>query len=231
MNGVAIIIVPSAVTSALCGLNCVDFLRDGRYVSVDEKRRIGTKREPEMTFEHESRSGQKLLLRVLDTGAKLNDREWARVVAVFVQGQEWQFKGWKWPTPVELFHKVMGFHFMLDDREVDPKILSWNCKVLKVSFFCHNFHLLSPNDLHRLILRSAIWMLQPSTSFGFKWKIIFVSTSRGSMGPATDLEDHHAIIVHTSRFWKERSRNVGTPLSNLSRKCHTDDSLRNHSHY
>jgi parafibromin len=133
MNGVAIIIVPSAVTSALCSLNCMDFLRDGRYVSVEEKRRSGARREPEMRFEHETKSGRKLLLRLVDTGTKLNDREWARVVAVFVQGQEWQFKGWKWSSPVELFHNVLGFHFMLDDREVDPKILSWNCRVLKVS--------------------------------------------------------------------------------------------------
>lgn len=138
MNGVAIILVPSAVTSVLCSLNAIDFLRDGRYVSVEEKRRLGVRREAEMRFEHHTKSGKKLLLRVLDTGTKLTDREWARVVAVFVQGQDWQFKGWKWPTPVELFHNVVGFHFMLDDREVDPKILSWNCKVLKV-FHSQNY--------------------------------------------------------------------------------------------
>lgn len=132
MNGIAIILVPSAVTSVLCSLNAIDFLRDGRYVSVEEKRRLGTRREAEVRFEHQTKSGRKLLLRVLDTGTKLTDREWARVVAVFVQGQEWQFKGWKWSLPVDLFHNVMGFHLMLDDREVDQKILSWNCKVLKV---------------------------------------------------------------------------------------------------
>lgn len=199
MNGVAIIIVPSALTSALCNLNCIDFLRDGRYVTVEEKRRIGTKREAEMTFEHETRAGQKLLLRVLDTGAKLNDREWARVVAVFVQGQEWQFKGWKWSTPVELFHKVLGFHFMLDDREVDPKILSWNCKVLKVNLSLPLTSFAFLMMTVRLTPRSVIWMLLPSMSFGSMRKITFVSASHGSMGLVVGLEDHHVIIAHTNR--------------------------------
>jgi hypothetical protein len=132
MNGVAIILVPAAVTSILCGLNCLEFLRDGKYVSVEEKRRLGARREAEIRFEHHTNSGKRILVRVLDTGVRLTDQEWARVVGVFVQGQEWQFKGWKWPTPVELFHNVLGFHLMLDDREADPKILSWNCRVLKV---------------------------------------------------------------------------------------------------
>jgi hypothetical protein len=136
MNGVAIILVPAVVTSILCGLNSLDFLRDGKYVSVEEKRALGARREAEMRFEHFTNSGggggRRLLVRVLDTGVKLTDAEWSRVVAVFVQGQEWQFKGWKWSNPVELFHNVLGFHLMRDDREADPKILSWNCKVLKV---------------------------------------------------------------------------------------------------
>jgi parafibromin len=63
------------------------------------------------------------------------DKDWDRVVAVFVTGQDWQFNGWKWSKPVELFTKVLGIHVSMDDRVVDPKVLSWNCKILQVGAF------------------------------------------------------------------------------------------------
>ena len=160
MSGRIIILVPSAVTSVLCNLNCIDFLKDGRYVSVEEKRRLGSRREAEMTFEHITSTGKRLTVRVLDSGAKLSDTEWESVIAVFVQGAEWQFKQWKWSTPVELFHKVLGFYLILDDREVDPKILSWNCKVLKVSYYLLYSHyfvcLIYISKFYRLILQRDI---------------------------------------------------------------------------
>jgi parafibromin len=40
---------------------------------------------------------------VLDAVDTLKDRDWDRVVAVFATGQEWQFKGWKWERPVDIF--------------------------------------------------------------------------------------------------------------------------------
>lgn len=35
------------------------------------------------------------------------DMDRDRIVAVFALGQEWQFKGWKWKHPVEIFNKGM----------------------------------------------------------------------------------------------------------------------------
>jgi parafibromin len=61
-----------------------------------------------------------------------NPRDWERVVAVFATGQQWQFKDWLYPNPVDLFQRVVGVHLTMDDRAVDPAILSWNCRVLKV---------------------------------------------------------------------------------------------------
>lgn len=42
--------------------------------------------------------------RVVDNPGRLSAAEWERVVAVFVQGPAWQFKGWPWDgNPVQIF--------------------------------------------------------------------------------------------------------------------------------
>jgi len=44
--------------------------------------------------------------RVVDNPQRLTQGEWDRVVAVFVMGPAWQFKGWPWDgNPVEIFSK------------------------------------------------------------------------------------------------------------------------------
>ena len=44
--------------------------------------------------------------RVIDNTKNLTNAEWERVVAVFVMGPAWQFKGWPWDSnPVEIFTK------------------------------------------------------------------------------------------------------------------------------
>ena len=85
-------------------------------------------------MKHTFTNGTKLEFKIIDdTVAKtFSDKEWSRVVAVFASGQAWQFKGWKWSNPVELFQNVLGVHLTLDDRPVDANIRSWNCTVLKV---------------------------------------------------------------------------------------------------
>lgn len=46
--------------------------------------------------------------RVIDNPQKLNAQDWQRVVAVFVMGPAWQFKGWPWDgNPVEIFSKSL----------------------------------------------------------------------------------------------------------------------------
>jgi len=69
-----------------------------------------------------------------------------RVVAVFVQGPEWQFKDWKkykeFQTVPDILSKVCGFHIMYEDEMVDQKVKQWRCKVLKLSK--HKRHLDGP---------------------------------------------------------------------------------------
>lgn len=58
--------------------------------------------------------------------------DWERVVAVFVHGAAWQFKGWRWDTPAELFGKVRGFYLRYEDEKTPPEVKKWNVKELTV---------------------------------------------------------------------------------------------------
>lgn len=75
-----------------------------RYVSVEQKKQEGTKRDNEVLL-HRQRNGVSVPYRVVDNPAKLSPSDWDRVVAVFVMGPAWQFKGYPWENPVEIFAK------------------------------------------------------------------------------------------------------------------------------
>jgi hypothetical protein len=57
---------------------------------------------------HGSQGGEKRAFDylIIDNPTKLKPEDWERVVAVISIGKDWQFKGWKWSTPVELFSHV-----------------------------------------------------------------------------------------------------------------------------
>lgn len=128
-----IIIVPNAMTSVISQYNVLKFLQDGEFVSVEEMRNKGVeKKSDQLVTRVNPASGQRVTYKIIDNPAKLKDHEWERVVAVFALGPLWQFKDFKWNTPVSLFSHVLGVHLTWDDRAVDANVQSWNCKVLKV---------------------------------------------------------------------------------------------------
>ena len=52
--------------------------------------------------------------RVIDNPQKLTNADWDRVVAVFVMGPAWQFKGWPWDgNPVEIFSKSKFLYMLI----------------------------------------------------------------------------------------------------------------------
>jgi hypothetical protein len=57
---------------------------------------------------------------------------------MFMIGQSWQFKGWKYDSPITLFSQVLGVHLATDGKIVDPLVQSWNCKILKVGWYIHS---------------------------------------------------------------------------------------------
>lgn len=85
--------------------NCIpNYFFFCRFVTVDQKKAGGGKRDSEVLIQRR-RNDQTVPYRVVDNPAKLRPIDWDRVVAVFVMGPAWQFKGYPCENPVEIFAK------------------------------------------------------------------------------------------------------------------------------
>ncbi|CAD6893178.1 unnamed protein product [Tilletia controversa] len=67
-----------------------------------------------------------------DAGADPSEDVWNRVVAVFTTGQLWQFKGYKYKEPRELFKHAMGVHVRYSNETLLPIIRDWNITQLQI---------------------------------------------------------------------------------------------------
>ena len=139
-----IIIVPAGTTSLISLLNVKDFLQDCKFVSPEDKKKLGSLKETEVLLQRKkdivlNQQPQTVTvpLRVVEQPLKLTPSDWKRVVAVFVQGPLWQFKGWPDVladgSPVEIFTKIKGFHVKYDDINVDANVKKWDVEVLTIS--------------------------------------------------------------------------------------------------
>lgn len=78
--------------------------------------------------------GGEITYDIIDNPAtRLKKDEWDRVVAVVCQGASWQFKGWRYSDPVDLFSRTFGFYVGLEGATVPAELQGWNCKTGKVS--------------------------------------------------------------------------------------------------
>uniref|UniRef100_A0A182RUP8 Parafibromin n=1 Tax=Anopheles funestus TaxID=62324 RepID=A0A182RUP8_ANOFN len=129
-----IIIIPAATTSLITMYNARDVLQDLKFVTTDEKKRGGSSRENEVLIQRQKAGNLTVPYRVIDNPSKLTAHDWNRVVAVFVMGPAWQFKGWPWDgNPVEIFAKIAAFHLRYDDLKLDANVAKWAVTVLNIS--------------------------------------------------------------------------------------------------
>jgi len=128
-----IIVIPAASTSLITMYNAKDILHDLRFVSTDEKKAHGAKRDNEILIQRQKENHSTAPYRIVDNPLKLTPEEWERVVAVFVQGPSWQFKEWPYANPSDIFSKVCAFHLKWDDMNLDANIAKWNVSVIALS--------------------------------------------------------------------------------------------------
>ena len=77
-----------------------------RFMTTEEKKASGAKQETECLIQRRKEGVGTVPYRVIDTPQRLTMEDWDRVVAVFVMGPAWQFKGWPWDgNPVEIFSR------------------------------------------------------------------------------------------------------------------------------
>ncbi len=130
-SGAPMIIVPKALTSDINICNIKEFLERGKFSRV-----VQSQNRPKfVNIERISPvdGAKRLHYKVLDDPSGLNPEDWSRVVAVFVSGQDWQFRGWKYSDPVNLFQHSLGVYIAADERAPDAKVSTWNCRILKVN--------------------------------------------------------------------------------------------------
>lgn len=72
------------------------FLEKGEYKTAEACRQEGDLRKPDGTVEIWRKQGRQkpVLYHAMEGCPARTDATWRRVVAVFVQGKKWQFKGW-----------------------------------------------------------------------------------------------------------------------------------------
>jgi len=134
-----IIIVPSTTSSLMSMFNTKQFLTDGQFVNGSNVASSGNVVKPTKQVITRTILGagnnpnKKFDYLVIDNPTRLKPEDWERVVAVVSMGKDWQFKGWKWSTPVELFSHVLGLFMKYDNETVPPLVGKWNVKVLDIS--------------------------------------------------------------------------------------------------
>lgn len=104
-DGPPIIIVPSASQTLLNTFNVKEFLEDGVYVSPEVKVKGLTKKVDIVFVQRKMGRERPVPYEVRDKIVGLTSKDWERVVAIFVLGKDWQFKGWPFSDRVEIFNK------------------------------------------------------------------------------------------------------------------------------
>lgn len=126
-----IIIVPATPTSLITMNNCKGILQDLKYV---DNKASGERKEFDVLIQRKKPDNSTIMYRVIDNPLKLQEQDWSRVVAVFVQGPAWQFKGWPWNgNPVEIFSRIKAFHLKFDEMKLDANVAKWNVEVIELS--------------------------------------------------------------------------------------------------
>lgn len=126
-----IIIIPATNTSLITMYNAKAILQDLKFI---DSKQCDQRRENEILIQRRKQDNTTVPYRIIDNPLKLTPDEWNRVVAVFVQGPAWQFKGWPWDgNPVEIFSKIKAFHLKFDEMKLDNNVAKWSVEIIELS--------------------------------------------------------------------------------------------------
>ena len=129
-----IVIIPNISSALISMSNVKDVLEDLKFISPQEKARLGVRMSSDtVCITRKDRNNVPITLRVTNNPSRLSKDDWPCVVAAFVQGQTWQFKGWPWTSPAEIFNNVRGFYLKWDDQATDKNVAKWNVQVIELS--------------------------------------------------------------------------------------------------
>lgn len=126
-----IILLSSSFSSLLRMPNIKSFLNDGVYAPLEQ-----SAESPSIL--HITRQlrtinpGSSTRFILVDDPSNFRPDYWSRVVAVFTTGQTWQFKGYKWTNPAELFSHALGVYVGWKGEVIPDTVKGWGRQVLSV---------------------------------------------------------------------------------------------------
>lgn len=132
-----IIIVPSGMSAMMNMFNAPQFLEHGEFVTVEMARSQGVIKKSSTTICRVAGRESPVKYLVTDK-APTSSSDWSRVVAVIVQGANWQFKEWPFKgvakgDVVELFSRHLGVFFSFHGEAIPPLVKTWNVKTLSIN--------------------------------------------------------------------------------------------------
>ncbi|KHJ45259.1 RNA pol II accessory factor, Cdc73 family [Trichuris suis] len=148
---IPIIVIPSTTSSLVTLYNARELLENLRYANSDEAKTKCARRDNEILIHRRRENGTSSPFRIVNNPLRFTNDEWNRVVAVFVQGPAWQFKGWPLGTnPPDIFTKGFGefggallssnmpfivcaFHLKWEDDKLDSNVSRWAVNILTLS--------------------------------------------------------------------------------------------------
>ena len=134
----AIIVVPTSfVEGNLSCENAKEFLCNANYINMktctEEERNRCMKDSLKNTFTKKILD-KDILFEITSNVRNFTKNEWKKVVSVFVQGDDWEFKDWpKSENPTSILQKVKGFYLKFQDMPVNENTKKWNVKILEIS--------------------------------------------------------------------------------------------------
>lgn len=79
-------------------------------------------------------SGKSVKFEIYNSVTTFSKNHWKRVVAIFVHGQDWQFKDWpKKESLTNIFLKIKGYYLTYPDIPVPQNVQKLNVEVLNVN--------------------------------------------------------------------------------------------------
>ncbi|KAJ8607679.1 hypothetical protein MRB53_040142 [Persea americana] len=126
-----IILLSPSASSPLRLTNVKSFLDEGLFVPADHAQ-LSTQTTANLlhiTRTLPSLSDRPFRFIIVDSPDQFKPEYWSRVVAVFTTGQTWQFRGYKWRDPRELFAHVQGIYIGEKGLPTPNEVKGWGGSV------------------------------------------------------------------------------------------------------
>lgn len=130
-----IIIVPSTYCEGnLCFENAKTFLEEAKYINMKSEEDLGGLiDDPKKNVFVHKIMDKEVSFEIHSNIRNFKRNDWKKVVAVFLNGEEWEFKDWpKGEDVISILQKVKGFHLKYKGLPINQNIKNWNVKVLEI---------------------------------------------------------------------------------------------------